>query len=258
MTDFSGLAIAGRIATPADPDWDQARMGWNLAADQQPTAVAFVESGDDIGAVVRFAAENGLRVSGQSTGHGAVALGSLEGAILIKTERMRGVEIDAGAQTARVEAGVLSVELAEAAQQHGFSGLPGSAPDVGVAGYHLGGGLSWFGRQYGFACNRVRAIELVTAHGEAQTVDAENEPDLFWALRGGGGDFAVVIALHLDLVPVADAYGGAFLFPGAVGAEAVRIWRDWAAGVGENVTSVVRFLRPTSPTSRSPCATRRC
>jgi FAD/FMN-containing dehydrogenase len=244
MTDFSGLAIAGRVATPNDADWDQARMAWNLAADQRPSAVAFAENGDDIAATVRFAAENGLRVSGQATGHGAVALGSLEDAILIKTERMRGVEVDPGAQTTRVEAGVLSVELAEAAQQHGLSGLPGSSPDVGVAGYHLGGGLSWFGRQYGFACNRVRAIELVTADGEAQTVDAENEPDLFWALRGGGGDFAVVSALHIDLVPVADAFGGAFLFPGAVGAEAVRIWRDWAAGVGENVTSVVRFLRP--------------
>jgi FAD/FMN-containing dehydrogenase len=244
MTDFSGLAIAGRMATPNDPDWDQARMAWNLAADQRPSAVAFAENGDDIAATVRFAAANGLRVSGQATGHGAVALGSLEDAILIKTERMRGVEVDPGAQTARVEAGVLSVELAEAAQQHGLSGLPGSSPDVGVAGFNLGGGLSWFGRKYGFACNRVRAIELVTADGEARTVDAGNEPDLFWALRGGGGDFAVVVALHLDLVPVADAFGGAFLFPGAVGAEAVRIWRDWAAEVGENVTSVVRFLRP--------------
>jgi len=244
MTDFSGLAIAGRIATADDSDWDQARMAWNLAADQRPNAVAFVESGEDIAAVVRFAAGNGLRVAGQATGHGAVALGSLEDAILIKTERMRGIEVDAGAQTARVEAGVLSVELAEAAQQHGLSGLPGSSPDVGVTGFHLGGGLSWFGRRYGFACNRVSAIELVTADGEARTVDAANDPDLFWALRGGGGDFAVVVALHIDLVPIADAYGGAFLFPGAVGAEAFRIWRDWAAGVGENVTSVCRFLRP--------------
>ena len=244
MTDFSGLAIAGRLATPDDADWDQARAGWNLVADQRPSAVAFAESGEDIAAVVRFAAENGLRVSGQGTGHGAVALGSLEGAILIKTERMRGVEVDPGAGTARVEAGVLSVELAEAVQQHGLSALPGSSPDVGVVGYHLGGGLSWFGRRYGFACNRVRAIELVTADGEARTVDGENDPDLFWALRGGGGDYAVVTALHLDLVPVADAYAGALLFPAEVGADAVRLWRDWAAAVGENVTSVVRFLRP--------------
>jgi FAD binding domain len=244
MTDFSGLAIAGRLATPAASDWDQARMAWNLAADQNPSAVAFVESGEDIAAVMRFAADNGLRVSGQATGHGAVALGSLEDAILVKTERMRGIEVDARAQTARVEAGVLSVELAEAAQPHGLSFLPGSSPDVGVAGYSLGGGLSWFGRQYGFACNRVRAIELVTADGEARTVSAEDEADIFWALRGGGGDYAIVAALHLDLVPVADAYGGAFIFPGEVGAGAVRAWRDWAAGIGENVTSVVRFLRP--------------
>lgn len=244
MTDFSGLAIAGRLATPADPDWDEARLAWNLVADQQPAAIAFAESGDDIAATVRFAAENGLRVSGQGTGHGAVALGSLEDAILVKTERMRGIEIDPDAQTARVEAGVLAIELAEAAEQHGLSSLPGSAPDVGVIGFHLGGGLSWFGRHYGFACNRVRAIELVTADGEPRTVDADNEPDLFWALRGGGGDFAIVSALHLDLVPVESAYAGALLFPAAVGAAAVRLWRDWAAAAGEKVTSVARFITP--------------
>jgi FAD/FMN-containing dehydrogenase len=244
VTDFSGLAIAGRIATAADADWDQARMGWNLVADPQPAAVAFVESGDDIASVVRFAAAHGLRVSGQGTGHGAAALGSLEDTILVKTERMRGIEVDAGAQTARVEPGVLSVELAEAAQAHGLSSLPGSSPDVGVTGFHLGGGLSWFSRKYGFACNRLRAIELVTADGEARTVDAANEPDLFWALRGGGGDFAIVTALRIDLVQVTDAYAGAFLWPAAVGADAMRIYRDWAATVGENVTSVVRFLTP--------------
>ena len=244
MTDFSGLAIAGRIATSADADWDQARMGWNLVADPRPSAVAFVESGEDIAAVIRFAAENGLRVSGQGTGHGAAALGSLEDAILIKTERMRGVEIDAGAGKARVEAGVLSVELAEAAQAQGLSSLPGSSPDVGVTGFHLGGGPRWSARQYGSACNRVQAIELITADGESRTVDADNEPDLFWALRGGGGDYAIVVALHIELVPVKSAYAGAFLWPAAVGAEAMRIYRDWAAEVGENVTSVVRFLTP--------------
>jgi hypothetical protein len=244
MTDFSGLAIAGRIATPNDADWGEARMAWNLAADQQPEAVAFVENADDVAATVRFAAANDLRVAAQGTGHGAVALGSLEETILVKTERMKGIEVDPGAQTARVEPGVWSLELAQAAQQHGLSFLPGSSPDVGITGFTLGGGLSWLGRRYGFACNRVRAIELVTADGEARSVDAENEPDLFWAMRGGGGSSAVVTALHLDLVPVADAYAGALLFPAELGADAVRAYRDWAASVGENVTSVVRFLRP--------------
>jgi FAD/FMN-containing dehydrogenase len=244
MTDFNELSIAGRVATSSDPDWDEARAAWNLAADQRPSAVAFVESAEDVAKVMRFAADRDLRVAGQSTGHGAVALGSLDATILIKTERMRGVEVEPDAQTARVEAGVLGLELGEAAGAHGLSSLPGSSPDVGVAGYTLGGGLSWFGRRYGFACNRVCAIELVTADGEPRTVDAENEPDLFWALRGGGGDFAIVTALHLDLVPVAEAYAGALLYPAALGAEAVRAYRDWAVNLSEEVTSVVRFIRP--------------
>jgi hypothetical protein len=244
MTDFSGPAIAGRIATPNDADWDQARLAWNLAADQRPDAVAFPESADDVAATVRFAAENDLRVSAQGSGHGALALPSLEGTILVKTERMRGIEVDAAARTARVEAGVLSLELGEAAQQHGLSFLPGSSPDVCVTGYTLGGGLSSLGRRYGFACNRVRAIELITADGEARTVDAENEPDLFWALRGGGGDFSIVTALQLDLVPVAEVYAGALLFPAEVGAPGLRAYRDWAAGVSDDVTSDVRFLCP--------------
>jgi len=244
MTDFSGLAIAGRIATPSDADWDQARMAWNLAADQHPSAVALIESAEDAAKVVRFAAENDLQVTTQGSGHGALSLQALENTILVKTERMRGIEVDAEAQTARVEAGVLSLELAEAAGAQGLSSLPGTSPDVCVTGFTLGGGLSWLGRRYGFACNRLRAVELVTADGEARTVDSENEPDLFWALRGGGGDYGVVTALHVNLVPITDIYAGALLFPAEVGAEGVRAYREWAAGVSDDVTSVVRFLRP--------------
>jgi FAD/FMN-containing dehydrogenase len=136
------------------------------------------------------------------------------------------------------------LELSEAAGKHGLSSMPGSSPDVGVTGFTLGGGLSWLGRRYGFACNRVRAIELVTAGGERRTVDAENDPDLFWALRGGGGGYAIVTALHLDLVPIADVYAGALVFPAEVGEDAVLTYREWAAGVSEDVTSVVRFITP--------------
>ncbi len=244
MTDFTELSISGRIATAGDPDWDQARAAWNLAADQRPEAVALVESAEDVAATVRFAAENGLRVAGQGTGHGAVPLAPLDGAILVKTERMRGVEVDPEARTARVEAGVLSLELGEAAGAHGLCSLPGSSPDVGVVGYTLGGGLSWLARRHGFACNRVRAIELVDATGEPRTVDADNDPDLFWALRGGGGGYGVVTALQLDLLPIGEIYAGALVFPAEAGADAVRAYRDWAAGVPDEVTSVVRFITP--------------
>lgn len=244
MTDFTGLAVAGRIATPDDSDWDQARLAWNLAADQRPVAVVFAESAEDVAATVGFAAGNDLKVAAQGTGHGAAPLAPLEGTILLKTERMRGIEIDPDAGTARLEAGVLSLELAEAAGEHGMCSLPGSSPDVGVTGYTLGGGLSWLGRRYGFACNRVAAIELVTAEGVPRTVDANSDPDLFWAMRGGGGGYAVVTALSVNLLPIDEIYAGALVFPAEVGAEAVRAYRDWAAGVPDEVTSVVRFVTP--------------
>lgn len=244
MSDFSGLEISGRVAVPGGPDWDQARAAWNLAADQNPEAVAFAESAEDVAAVVRFAAANDLRVTAQGTGHGAVPLPPLDGTILLKTERMRGIEIDPRARIARVEAGVLSAELAEAAGEHGLSFLPGSSPDVGVVGYTVGGGLSWLGRQHGFACNNVVAIELVTAAGEQRTVDAANDEDLFWALRGGGGDYAIVTALRVALLPIAELYAGTLIFPAELGAAAFRAYRDWAAGVGEEVTSIARLLRP--------------
>ena len=122
--------------------------------------------------------------------------------------------------------------------------MPGSAPDVGVVGYTLGGGLSWLGRRYGFACNRVIAIEVVTADGEPRILDADNDPDLFWALRGGGGGYAIVTALELALLPIAELYAGALLLPAELGAEAVRAYRDWTETVPDEVTSIVRFLRP--------------
>jgi FAD/FMN-containing dehydrogenase len=245
LTDFNAVAIDGTIATPADADWDEARLAWNLDADQRPAAVAIVETAEDVAAVARFAADNGLNIAGQGTGHGAGPLApALDGAILVKTHRLRGIEVEPETETARVEAGVLSAELGKAANEHGLVYMPGSSPDVGVTGFTLGGGLSWFGRSHGFACNRVAAIELVTADGEARTVDAENDPDLFWALRGGGGSYALVTALHVRLLPLAEAFGGILVFPAEVGADAVRAYRDWAAEAPEDFTSVLRFITP--------------
>ncbi len=244
MSDFNELSMEGRLATPADPDWDEARAAWNLAADQRPEAVALVAGAEDVASVVRFAAANDLRVTAQSTGHGATSHGPMEGVILIKTGSMRAVEVDPERKTARVEAGAQARDLAAAAGEHGLCFLPGSATTTGVAGYTLGGGLGWLGRAHGFACNSVAAIELVTADGEAKKVDGSSDDDLFWALRGGGGGFAVVTALHLELLPIAEVYAGAILYPGELGAEAIRSYRDWAAGLGDEATTMVRFLHP--------------
>ena len=206
--------VEGDIVLPGDDTWDAARVAWNLAIDQHPAMVALPESAADVAAVVAYAAEHELRVAMQGTGHGAGARGGeLGGAILVKTERMRGIEIDPVSRTARVEAGVLWAEVAEAAGQYGLAALAGSSPDVGVVGYTLGGGLSWLGRRYGLAASNVVSVEIVTADGAIRRIDAETDPDLFWAVRGGGGSFGAVTAIEFALFPVAEVYAGVMLWP---------------------------------------------
>jgi FAD/FMN-containing dehydrogenase len=230
------------LVLPHDPGWNEARRAWNLAVDQRPAAVAIPESAEEAAAVVRWARSRGLRIAAQGTGHGAPAMGSLAHTVLVKTWAMRGIEIDPDARRARVEAGVLWAELSEAASKHGLAGLAGSSPDVGVVGYTLGGGLSWLGRRHGLAANSVTAVELVDAEGEHLRVDSENEPDLFWALRGGGGAFGLVTALEFELYPIPDVYAGVLFFPAERGPEVLRAWRRWIEDVPDGLTSVGRLL----------------
>jgi FAD/FMN-containing dehydrogenase len=231
------------LVLPHDPGWNEARLAWNLAVDQQPAAVALPESPEDVVAVVRWARTRGLRVAPQGTGHNAAAMGSLAHTVLVKTERMRGVEIDPETRTARVEAGVLWAEVGEAAAEHGLAALAGSSPDVGVVGYSLGGGISWLGRRHGLASNSVTAVELVNAEGEILRADAQNEAELFWAVRGGGGSFGVVTALEFSLYPIEEVYAGVLFFPIERGREVLHAWRLWVEDVPDEVTSVGRFLQ---------------
>jgi FAD/FMN-containing dehydrogenase len=236
--------LRGQVTVPGEDGWDEARAAWNLAVDRRPAGAVFAEGVDDIAAAVSFARANDLRVAPQGTGHGARP-GTGDGALLLRTERMNGIEIDAGSRTARVGAGVLTRDLGAAAAEHGLSALPGTSADVGVVGYTLSGGLGLLARRHGLACNKVRAIELVTADGEARRIDAGTDPDLFWALRGGGGGFAVVSAIELDLVELAEVYAGAVIYPADErSAEILRRYFDWAASIPDEVTSISRFLHP--------------
>jgi hypothetical protein len=241
------------LLLPHDPGWNEARRAWNLAVDQQPVAVALPESAEDVAAVVRWARSRGLRVAPQGTGHNAEAMGSLAHTVLVKTERMRKVEIDPKARRARVEAGVLSAEVSEAAAEHGLAALTGSSADVGIVGYSLGGGISWLARRYGLAANSVTAVELINADGDLVRADEENEPELFWALRGGGGAFGVVTALEFQLYPISEVYAGILFFPLERGAEVLDAWRRWLEDVPDEVTSVGRFLQfPPIPSIPEP------
>jgi hypothetical protein len=236
-------ALPGKVVIPEDVRFDEARRAWNLAIDQRPAAAAFAESPQDVAAVVLLAREFGLGVAAQGTGHGAGPLGPLEDTILLKTERMRGVSIDPARRTARVEAGVTWLEVVEAAAQQGLAALPGSSPDVGVVGYTLAGGLSFLARKYGLAANHVRAIDLVTADGSLVRADPENEPDLFWALRGGGGSFGVVTAIELELFPITQAYAGILWYPIERGPEVLHAWRELTqSDLPDELTTVGRFL----------------
>ncbi len=242
--EFGKLAarLEGAVVLPGEQSWDEARLAWNLAVVQEPAAVVYPESAADVVETVRFARSAGLRVAPQGTGHGASALGDLAGTILLKTERLRGVEIDPEAQVARAEAGVLWIEVVERAVEHGLTALHGSSPDVGVVGYSLGGGLGWLARRYGLAANSVTAVELVTGAGELVRADAENEPELFWAVRGGGGDFGVVTAIEFRLYPVREVYAGVLFFPVERAGEVLHAWRAWVEEVPEEVTSVGRLM----------------
>jgi hypothetical protein len=236
-------ALEGRIVLPPHNGWDDARRAWNLAVDQRPAAVVLAESAHDVAAAIMFAREHDQRVAAQGTGHGADPLGSLEDTVLVKTERMRALEIDANARVARVEAGVLWHELVEAAAAHGLAALQGSSPDVGVIGYTLGGGLSFMGRKHGLAANRVRAVELVTADGVAVRADRDHEPELFWALRGGGGSFGVVTAIEVELLPISEIYAGILWYPLERAAEVLHAWRELTEGeLPDELTTVGRML----------------
>ncbi len=234
--------MSGRLVRSGDLDWDEARQAWNLLVDQQPLAVALVETASDVVAVVKFAVDHNLRVAPQATGHGAFTHSKLGDTILIKTSLLRGVEIDDTTGRARVAAGAVWQDVIEPAADHGFIVLHGSAPDVGVVGYTLGGGIGWYARSLGLAANSVTAVELVTADGRLVRADHENEPDLFWAVRGGGGSYGVITAIEIKLFETPELYGGAMFWPVEEAGKVLRAWRDWADTVPVEVTSLGRIL----------------
>jgi len=245
---------AGRIVRPGDPGWGDARQAWNLATDQQPAAIAFPRSPAEVAAAVGFARQSGLRVAAQATAYNAALPGSLAGTLLIKTSKMRQVTVDPAAMTARVAAGASWGDVTAAAAQHGLAGLAAPWPGVGVVGYTLGGGMSWFGRSYGLSANNVSAVDLVTADGELRRADLSSEPELFWALRGGGGSFGVVTAVDLRLFPVAEVYAGLLWWPMRAASRVLPTWAQLTrSGLPDELTTSFRLMRfPALPEIPEP------
>ena len=202
---------------------------------------------------VRFARSRGLRIAPQGTGHGSTALESLEDAVLLKTSRMQQVHIDPRTRTARAQAGAEWQHVTVPAAAHGLAALAGSAANVGITGFTLGGGIGWLSRRYGLAANSVTAVEVVTPDGHLVRADAGHEPELLWAFKGGGGGVGVVTALEMTLYPVRELYAGALFFPIERSSEVLHAWTAWTATVPDEVTSVGRILRlPALPEVPDP------
>jgi FAD/FMN-containing dehydrogenase len=204
-------ALTGRVVAPGDDGWEPARQAWNLHVPQRPAVVVEAAGVADVAAAVRVAARRGLAVAAQPRGHGATA--ALDGTILLRPTGLCELCVDVDARTARIGAGIRWQEFNDALSGTGLSSLPGSSSDPSVVGYTIGGGLSWFGRRFGLAAHQIRAIELVDPDGRQMRVTVDSDPDLFWALRGGGGDFGIVTALEVNLLPVHRIHGGRLLWP---------------------------------------------
>lgn len=221
--------------------YDDARAAWNLTADQRPAAIVTAKSPADVVGAIDLARVHGLQVAAQGTGHLAPALPSLDRALLLRT-RIGGVEVDVAARRARVGAGAVWSDVVAAAAPHGLAPLSGSAHDVGVVGYVLGGGVSWLARREGLACNHVHAIELVDAEGRLVRATATEHPELFWALRGGGGNFGVVTHVEIGLLELDRVVAGMTVWPAAQAREVLAAWVAWSRTADEAVTTSLRMM----------------
>jgi len=257
MTTVSGAAqlaaaaelarhVRGRVTGPDSPDWDTARIPWNRRIDQRPLLVVDADGPDDIAATVGYAARQGLPVTVQTSGHGAGA--NMENAILLRTNGLREITLDPDRRRVRVGAGVSAGELMTALSPHGLALSTGTCSDVGVTGYVMFGGVGVLGRALGFAAGQVVGADVVTADGSRIRADATAHEDLFWALRGGGGGFALVTHLDLDLARVPALFGGQLIWPVDAAAEVFGAWASWAPGLTRDTTSFACVLQmPPAP-----------
>ena len=256
--------VNGRVFAPGDDDYDTARQTWNIATfDQRPAVVVMPTSAADVAAAIGFARGHDLPIAAQGGGHGHPH--AANNALLVNFASMTSVHItpvapsaDASgrldaAGTARAEAGAKWRDVVAAADPYGLAPLNGFAGTVGVAGYMLGGGIGWLARQYGAAAGSLRSADLVTADGRQMQVDARSHADLFWGLRGGGGNFGVVTSFEFDLYPVKEVFGGFVAYPLAHGRQALSAYAQWTKTVPDTLTSAVRLVHyPPVPAIPEP------
>jgi FAD/FMN-containing dehydrogenase len=243
--------IIGPVLRAGEQGYDDERLGLNRAVESHPAYVVGAAGDQDVVAAVRLAAQRKLAVAVLATGHGPAV--AADNAVLINTRRMDGVTVDADQRTAWIEAGTRWRQVLEHTAGHGLAPLNGSSPNVGAVGYLVGGGAGLLGRRFGFAADHVRHLRVVTADGQLREVSADDEPDLFWAVRGGKDNFGLVVGMQVDLFPVPRLYGGGLYFPGDATAEVLGAYAGWTRQAPEEMASSVLLIQyPDDPAAPDP------
>ncbi|PSM42955.1 FAD-dependent oxygenase [Streptomyces dioscori] len=252
--DIADLAreIEGPVLVPGADGYADECAAYNLNSRLHPAVVVGASTEKDVSAAVRFAARHGLPIAVRSGAHQVVQ--PAHGALLVTTQRMRDITVDPQARTVRAQAGLRWSDVLPHTTQHGLAPVVGSAPDVSVVGYTLGGGQSpLLGRTRGYASDQVRRIDIVTADGELVVATSENEPDLFWAVLGGKGNFGIVTEIEFDVFPLTRFYGGGIYFAGEHLAEVLDAWRTWLPTIPDDMTSSIGVQRlPDLPALPGP------
>jgi FAD/FMN-containing dehydrogenase len=245
MTAIPALQIPGfrgRLITADDPDYDDARAVWNGAVDRRPLLIARCTGTADVAAAVRFARERDLEIAVRGGGHNVAGTALCEDGLVIDLSSMRAVSIDLATSTAFVQGGALWGDVDHETQAHGLATTGGIVGHTGVGGVSLGGGIGWLMRKHGLTVDNLVEAELVTASGDIVRASATDHPDLFWALRGGGGNFGVVSAFRFSLHPVGPTVvAGPVLWAADDTADVLRFYRDFVAEAPDELGTVVRL-----------------
>jgi FAD/FMN-containing dehydrogenase len=233
----------GELLSPESGGYDEARRVFNGMIDRHPALIARCADADDVAAAVRLAATQGLELSVYGGGHGVTGSAVCDGGIVVDLRALKAAAVDPAAKTVRAEAGLNWGELDAATQEHGLAVTGGRASDTGIAGLTLGSGSGWLERKCGFVCDNLIQAEVVTASGEQVIASETENADLFWGLRGGGGNFGIVTAFHLglhDIGPI--VFGGLLMYPAAMARDLLRFYRDFMESAPDEVCGGLAFV----------------
>ena len=235
-------SFRGAVIRAGDAHYDVARRIWNASIDKYPGVIAHCTGLADVIAAVRFARENRLLVAIRGGGHNVGGRAVCDGGMVIDLSGMKGIHVDPGAQRVRAQPGVLLGELDRETHVYGMTVPLGAVSKTGIAGLTLGGGVGWLARKYGLTCDNVISFELVTADGEVRRASANENPDLFWALRGGGGNFGVVTSFEYRLCPVSMVLGGLLVHPRDRATDLLRFYRSFTQSAPDELAAYAALL----------------